>query len=334
MTEFSRRPSHGGDLRAAVEEFGIHFDDWLDLSTGINPIGWPVPALPPEIWQRLPEGNDGLEDAAAKYYGTKHLLACAGSQQIIQLLPKLLPTGTIAIPSPAYREHYWAWSNHGHKVIEWPASEPDAAEALIERCDYLLLINPGNPSGQYYKKEQIISWRKKLRTMGKTLIIDEAFIDCTPDMSVANATGKKGLIVLRSLGKFFGLAGIRSGIVAAWPEMLDAIQQELGPWHLSHPARWVTTKALNDTKWQQETYSRLLVDSKRLASLIEPLGRCATTPLFVTCFTDNAAQLHQLLASKGIWTRLLDHRNGVRFGLPSNDAEFSRLSNAIAGISP
>ena len=65
---------HGGRLRVAARRFGIPLSDWVDLSTGINPQPYPVPPLAPEVWLRLPETDDGLEAAAARYYGNPLLL--------------------------------------------------------------------------------------------------------------------------------------------------------------------------------------------------------------------------------------------------------------------
>src|SRR5690606_22076033 len=93
---------HGGRLRAAARRYGIPLSDWLDLSTGVNPEGWPVPAVPPEVWVRLPEEDDGLERAASAYYGCDSIFPVAGSQAAIQALPALLHAQRVGVIHPGY----------------------------------------------------------------------------------------------------------------------------------------------------------------------------------------------------------------------------------------
>jgi hypothetical protein len=112
---------HGGRLRQAAQRYGIPLADWVDLSTGINPQAYPVPPLAPEVWQRLPETDDGLEAAAAAYYGSTHLLPVAGSQAAIQALPACFASGRVITLAPTYAEHPHAW--RGHALTAVPAQK-------------------------------------------------------------------------------------------------------------------------------------------------------------------------------------------------------------------
>lgn len=319
---------HGGRLRAAAQRYGIALSDWLDLSTGIAPYGWPLPAIPASAWVRLPEPQDGLEAAACDYYGVSNLLPVAGSQAAIQALPRLLSSATVGIVSPAYAEHAAAWQREGHHLLE--ISEADIEDAL-QRLDVLLLVNPNNPTGRRFEPQQLLAWHARLAERGGWLVVDEAFIDCTPEYSLAAFSQRPGLVVLRSFGKFFGLAGIRLGFVLAQPALLEQLAELLGPWAISGPSRVVATALLQDQAGQRQQRERLLADGQRLAGLLSaqgltPTGGCA---LFQYCRLPQAAELHGFLAARGILTRLFEAPQSLRFGLPPDEAGWQRLQQAL-----
>lgn len=318
-------------MREAAERYDITPEQWLDLSTGINPQGWPVPPLPASCWQRLPEEGDGLEQAAAVYYGAAHLLPVAGSQAAIQALPMLRAPCRVGILAPSYAEHAAAWRRQGHEVI---ALDADAIPGLLPGLDVLLLVNPNNPTGERFGAEQLRRWQAVLAARGGWLVVDEAFMDATPEQSLAGECGEPGLIVLRSLGKFFGLAGARVGFVLAWPQLLQQLAGMLGPWAVSGPSREVARMALADTPWQGNSRQRLAQEATRLQRL---LGRFGLAPaggsvLFQYCPTPLAAPLHKALARQGIFTRLFSEPPALRFGLPGDEAAWQRLEQALATL--
>nr|WP_298168667.1 threonine-phosphate decarboxylase CobD [uncultured Pseudomonas sp.] len=320
---------HGGGLRAAAQRYGIALEQWLDLSTGIAPYGWTLPQIPAATWSRLPEADDGLEAAARDYYGVASLLPVAGSQAAIQALPRLIRNARVGIVSPTYAEHAAAWQREGHKLLA--LSEAGINRAL-DRLDVLLLINPNNPTGRRFQREQLLLWHARLAERGGWLVVDEAFIDCTSEQSLAPHSDLPGLIVLRSFGKFFGMAGIRLGFVLAQPVLLDQLAELLGPWAVSGPSRAVATALLQDRAGQQVQRQRLLADGERLAALLGdqglvPAGGCA---LFQFCCTPVAALLHEFLAANGILTRLFDSPASLRFGLPADEPGWQRLQQALA----
>ncbi|WP_232056792.1 threonine-phosphate decarboxylase CobD [Methylomonas rhizoryzae] len=320
---------HGGCLQLAARQFGIPAADWLDLSTGINPNGWPVPPVPAECWLRLPEEQDELLPAARAYYGNSSLLAVAGSQAAIQTLPRLRPQSRVGFLHPAYAEHAGAWQRAGHQVT---ALQVHALESALPALDVLILINPNNPTGCRWPIAQLSDWHGRLQQRGGWLIVDEAFIDTTPELSLSPLPVKPGLIVLRSLGKFFGLAGIRCGFVIAETAILQRLAAELGPWAISHPARYAAARALKDTQWQRETAIRLKLQSRRLTDLLSengwpPSGGC---DLFQWIETEYAGQLHRILAEQAILTRLFSRPASVRLGLPKDEPAWRRLQHALA----
>lgn len=322
---------HGGRLRAAAQRYGIPASDWLDLSTGINPNGWPVPAVPQEIWQRLPQDDDELHAAAQSYYGTAQLLAVAGSQAAIQALPRLRAPGVVALVTPSYAEHAHAWQQHGHQVM--PTS---AAEILHIRDDVqvAVIVNPNNPGGKLFSRDELLRLHEQLAARGGWLIVDEAFMDAAPEHSLAPVSPRAGLIVLRSVGKFFGLAGARVGFVLAEQKLLHALAAMLGPWPIAAPSRYVTTLALRDSTWQQETRHTLALAAQRLSGLLirhglAPDGGCG---LFQWRRCPDAANVHEQLAQRGILTRLLDQPSSLRFGLPRDEAQWARLAAALSEV--
>ena len=322
---------HGGRLREAAERYSIAPEQWLDLSTGINPRGWPVPPLPAACWQRLPETNDGLEQAAAAYFGTASLLPVAGSQAAIQALPALRGPSRIGMLAPCYAEHPAAWQRKGHRLITLSV---ESIERRLQELDVLLLVNPNNPTGERFTPTQLLEWHQQLAARGGWLVVDEAFIDATPENSLAEYGGAEGLVVLRSLGKFFGLAGARVGFVLAWPELLQRLAAILGPWAVSGPAREVARLALEDVAWQAQTRLDLAQQSRRLHRLLQAydLPPAGGSALFCYCPTTYAAELHEALASEGILSRLFDVPSALRFGLPGDDAGWQRLERALRGL--
>lgn len=323
------RPPHGGRVREAAVRYGIPLASWLDLSTGINPDGWPVPEVPRTEWSRLPEEEDGLRVAAADYYGSEALLPVAGSQVAIQALPRLRSPCRVAVIAPGYHEHAHAWRGAGHRVVAFAAH---ATEAAAREADVLVLSHPNNPTGASFAAADLLAWRDRLAARGGWLVVDEAFIDATPEASLCPHGALPGMIVLRSLGKFFGLAGARVGFVFAGPEVLRPLDAVLGPWTIARPARWLATAALVDRAWQRAARRRLRADSARLRSLLAchglaPDGGCA---LFQWTATPRAAAMHEALARQGILTRPFTAPASLRFGLPGCESDWVRLDAALA----
>ena len=321
---------HGGRLRAAAARHGIPLADWLDLSTGINPQGWPVPALPAEVWNRLPEDDDGLE-AAAAYYGNSELLPLAGSQAAIQMLPALFPRAAIACLGPLYAEHPQAWQQAGHK-LRLLANAP-LTRALSAVTPYVLCCHPNNPTAVAQSRAGLLEAAAQLKKRGGWLFVDEAFVDATPELSVtpeAASAAAPNLIVFRSLGKFFGLAGARVGFLFAPEEIRHRLREALGPWAISGPAREVARQALADRAWQEATRPRLLAAGERLAALLGSCGEVRHTPLFATLHSESAGDLAEFLAGRGILVRSFPEQPLLRCGLPADEAGWQRLGAALA----
>lgn len=325
------RPDHGGRLNQAARQWGIPRGHWLDLSTGINPHGYPVPEIPARVWQRLPEDDDGLEAIARTWLNLPEQAGClpvAGSQAALQTLPLLRRPGRVGVPAPGYQEHAAAWQRAGHRVIPLSA---DQVPAALPGLDALVWIHPNNPTGAGLGMDTLLGWHRELAKRDGWLVVDEAFIEASPLPSLAPHLGTPGLVVLRSLGKFFGLAGLRAGLMAGPPDLCRALAESLGPWALSHPARHVMATALADCAWQQTNRRRLHDDRQRLDALLRDhgLNPQGDSDLFAWCPTAKAAGYHDALARRAVLTRLWDNPAGLRLGLPGDEAGWRHLVQAL-----
>ena len=340
----SPAPRHGGNLGEAILRYQRPREDWLDLSTGINPNGYPVPMPPASVWRDLPDAFDDLRDVAAQYYGApvQTVVPCAGSQAVIRALPALLPPGRVAVASLTYSEYAPAFAQAGHTLVPWLGPE-----AGLPDVDYLVWVNPDNPTTRCVSRQTLSRWQGLLVERGGMLIVDEAFADVSPHASMTSHAGEDGLVLLRSVGKFFGLAGIRAGFALCPQGVATRLAERLGAWTVSGPARFAVRTALRDTAWQAATRVRLEKDGERLLALLRGRGWPAQgTPLFAWTPHAMAPRWHAQLAAQGIWTRLFEARpiaveNGetrtlpsLRLGLPSTEAEWQRLQSALDGSHP
>lgn len=326
---------HGGRLRLASQRYGIELAHWIDLSTGIAPWPYPVPEIPLSVWQRLPEDDDGLLDVASAYYGAKNLLAVNGSQAAIMALPRLRAPGVVAVLAPSYGEYAPAWRAAGHQVIECAAE--DLRQQDVDAIDVMMLANPNNPDGCCFSRVALLAMAQRLSESNGWLVVDEAFADADGENSLANMAGMAGaenVIILRSLGKFFGLAGARVGFCIAAPALLLRLQEALGPWPLANPARFIAKVGLGDTAWQAAQRQRLHAASARLATLLanNDLPSTGGTALFQYVQCAFAAPLYERLAQRGILVRYFAEPSALRLGLPENEIAWARLENALGDV--
>ena len=207
----------------------------------------------------------------------------------------------------------------------------DYDDDWLDALDVLVWIQPNNPTGLTVPVEQLLRWHQRLQARGGTLVIDEAFVTNTSNTGMAPFAGIPGLVVLRSLGKFFGLAGVRAGAVISEDTMVRALGNRLGPWAVSGPARYVMKLALEDRDWQARAAKTLNESSTRLHHLLAEhgLGNSTGTVLFRYLLHPEAAQIQDALAQQGILVRLFEKPAALRFGLPGAEAEWQRLAAAL-----
>lgn len=325
---------HGGRLHAAARRYGIAVDCWLDLSTGINPHSWLLPCIPAAVWQRLPEDEDGLDamlQEALDLASEVGITPLPGSQAAIRQLPWIRRPCRVAVPDPGYAEHGRAWAAAGHQVT---AVMPDTIEQLLPELDVLVWVQPNNPTGEIIPPERLLHWHRQLAERGGWLLVDEAFIDVAPEASVQPALGRPGLLVLRSLGKFFGLAGLRAGLLLGDATVCRAVARELGPWAVSGPARYLLGRALADHHWQDTARQRLRAASASLQELLgQTLGvESSGTDLFRYWPEPRAAEVQDALAREAILVRRFETPSALRIGIPGEDADWVRLAAALQAL--
>lgn len=324
MTRFTW---HGGGIAAAKATYGDTGEPWLDLSTGINPDAWPGADAVPIDWRRLPDeaALAALEQAAAAHFGVApaHLCAVPGTEVGLRLAGALLPEpGRFVVP--AYR-------THGEMLA---ITEPVARGAVAQAPagGTLILGNPGNPDGHVLPHAALRTLMANRDDEG-WLVLDEAFADAAPTLSLAGEIADdRRLLIFRSFGKFFGLAGVRLGFVLGPAAMLARLRARLGAWPVSAGAIAIGTAAYRDARWIAEARERLHIRALGLDTVLHraglsPRGEC---PLFRLVEVEDARALFERLARRAILTRpFADEPRWLRIGLPDSEAGFRRLERAL-----
>lgn len=324
--------AHGGALDAAIATHGGLRKHWLDLSTGINPTSWPVPDLPQALWHRLPDANDldGARRSARTAYAAPDdagIVVAPGTQAIIQWLPFLLPRQPVAILGSTYGEHAASYARAGHEVLVTDGIASAEASARV-----VVIVNPDNPTGRVREPAALHALARRLAARGGWLIVDEAFCDVAPTASVVDRTGRDGLVVLRSLGKFYGLAGARVGFALTSPGMAAKLEDALGPWAVGAPALHVAALALADRVWTKRMQRILGIRRAELEAVLGEAG-CTiegATDLFVTVRHPEASEVAARLLDAMILVRTFPSASDrLRFGVPGGQRALARLATAL-----
>ena len=304
---------HGGGLDGAARQYGGNRTEWVDLSTGINPLPYSVSGIQPDAWTALPDQTaaTNLTDAARAFWNvpdTAAILAAPGASSLIANMPRLAPTASVDIAGPTYNEHASAFELAG-----WKTDGPAAAQVVV---------HPNNPDGRIWSIDQI---KAPLR------IIDESFCDVMPQQSLIQHAAKPGTIVLKSFGKFWGLAGLRLGFAIGEPALIEQLKTMLGPWPVSGPALAIGAQALRDHDWANQTRTRLEKDSAKLDELMTAKGATVVggTTLFRLYDVGDAAEWQDRLAQSQIWSRIFPYStHWLRLGLP-HPMDWSRIEDAL-----
>ena len=326
------RMVHGGNLDEAIARFGGIRGDWLDLSTGINPSPPKLPNLEISSWSRLPErqAEHRLVETARAFYGVPEkagIVIAPGSQILISLLPFILDRGPVFILAPTYSEHARAFETAGHDIRRFT----DASE-ISEEARHAVVVNPNNPDGRRYEPPTLLALADRLAAKGGFLIVDEAFADTEPEISLAPHAGRDGLLIYRSFGKFTGLAGLRLGFALTTPELANEIALRLGSWAVSTPALALGHAIFEDQATLADLRQDIAAQSERLSGI---LGRThltviGETTLFKTVRHRHARRLHYALCKRHILTRAFDYEPAwLRFGNVKDKPDAERLEKAL-----
>lgn len=317
---------HGGNLDRAQQRFGGRAEDWIDLSTGINRLPYPVGDIDPHYWNALPSRSEieALHQAAQHAYRTSAaVIAMGGAQAAIQMLPQLASPGRARILAPTYNEYAGVLSAAG-----WEVEEVSARDALAG-ADLAIVVNPNNPDGRRFPPKDLLALLPRVRR----LVVDESFADAVPQALLAPEADRPGLLILRSFGKFYGLAGLRLGFALGDASDIARLAAMSGPWPVSGAAIAIGCRALRDDAWAQATSARLARDCVRLDDIAQAQGwgRVGGTPLFRLYETPDALTAQAKLAGGRIWSRVFAQKSTwLRLGLPGSEAEWTRLAEVLA----
>ncbi|WP_415401590.1 threonine-phosphate decarboxylase CobD [Tateyamaria sp. SN3-11] len=311
----SEKRDHGGGLDAAVAEYGGMRSDWIDLSTGINPVPYPMPPLPTGAWTDLPDRDaaDRLTAAARRFWSVPEgaaVLAAPGASALIAQIPRLAAAGTVTVPAPTYNEHAASFAAQG-----WRVQTEGVSDAQV-------LVHPNNPDGKLWTPDDL---------QGPLTIVDESFCDIAPEHSLIQHATRPGTLILKSFGKFWGLAGLRLGFVIGDPALIARLTEMLGPWPVSGIATHVGAVALEDTAWAERTRHRLTADAARLDDLFGGNGAevIGGTSLFRLYRVEDAAAWQDRLARQRVWSRVFPYASDwLRIGLPAPD-DWPQLERAF-----
>lgn len=321
---------HGGNIAALSKHFLNATLPWIDLSTGINPWPYPLGPIPNELLTRLPDSGaqTACVEAMAAAWGapSDHVLATPGSAIAIALLPLIVNATKVSIVSPTYGDHAFTWKKVGAQVCQVPNLDEATGEVIV-------VVNPNNPDGRFWSQANLLEVAHRQALIGGWLIVDEAYCDLRPELSCARFAGTPGLIVLRSFGKFYGLAGVRLGALLAPQPILLALGEMMGPWPVSGPALWAGAQALCDAHWKEMTRDRLKTASRQLCLTLEACGLRidGREALFVYVWVNDAHALWSHLAAHGIATRRFEWAiNHLRVGLTADGEALGRLTRALS----
>jgi len=323
--------AHGGALDHMRAAFPDAPEPWADLSTGINP--WPYPTDGSAVSSvcALPTRTafDACRRAMAAAFGAPpaSVTPGPGSELLIRLLPTAIAPRRVAVLSPSYGDHALVWRAAGCEVIE--AADPVSRAAEV---DAVVVCNPNNPDGRIFSRRSLEAARETLAARGGWLIVDEAYADLDPSLSLAPQGGAEGLIVLRSFGKFYGLAGLRLGAMLAPEDVRIRMAARLGTWPVSGPALEIGARAYADAAWASATRARLAEARSRLDALLEnhDLSIIGGTDLFRYVETDGAQALWTRLARAGVYLRRFSwSARHLRIGLPRDGGTETRLARAL-----
>lgn len=308
MTE---KADHGGGIDAAIAQYGGARADWIDLSTGINPAPYPLGDLPADLWNSLPDeaAFQRLETAARQFWTVPDaaaILPAPGASALIARMPSIAAPGQVHIPGPTYNEHARGFAAQG-----W---------TMAETAQTRVIVHPNNPDGRLWQAGDF----------GPLTIIDESFCDVTPEATLIAHATRPNTIILKSFGKFWGLAGLRLGFAIGDPALIAKLAASIGPWAVSGPALAIGARALNDPDWASATRARLIADAARLDSVMG-LPVVGGTSLFRLYDAGDAQAVQTRLARAHIWTRIFPYSSRwLRLGLPGTTDHWARLQTAMA----
>jgi threonine-phosphate decarboxylase len=278
---------HGGNVWEFSEKYDVPVDEIIDFSISTNPFGAPETALESirkhlNLVKHYPDPDpEWLLEALAKSAGAEpnNVILGNGSTELIYLFNEVfLEDGYEAvIPVPSFSEYKAAIERFGGNMtfIRCDSSKnfhlnvEELENTISKKTRVIFLCNPNSPTGVLYDKADILRIIRFAAERNVLVFLDEDYIDFVDDAkrySMAEYVNEyNNLFVLRSLTKFFGLAGVRIGYGIGAPELVSAMNNVKMPWSINSLAMFATEAAINDTDFIKK--SRLLVSQSRTEML-------------------------------------------------------------------
>lgn len=321
---------HGGNLDEAAQAYGFEPGMMHDLSTGIAPMSYQMPLPASDAYQALPLASDmealcKVARACYRVPDAASLCVGGGSQALLAALPYLFASCLVWCPEPTYNEHHYRWEKASHQV--------DGGLSCPQEAKIIILGQPNNPTGRLWQADEIARYLAHVKQCDGLLIIDEAFVDIMPEHSSCQIAGDEALVILRSVGKFYGLAGLRVGFAIGGANFIARLQDEIGPWPVSQPALLVAKTALADKDWQARHLAKLQEICDWQSDVLAKAGFEIITSmaLFITIRHKRMAAFHHHLASHGYWTRIYQNdKQMMRLGLLAPDCDRQQFESLLS----
>ena len=303
-----------------AERIGVPVESIIKLDGNENPYG-PSPraleAVAGAAFNIYPDPEQRrLRQALAEYVGLgpEHIVAGAGSDELIDLATRMFvaPNEAILNFPPTFGMYAFLAEVQGARVINLPRRPDfslhlDGFAAQARKARLIFVVSPNNPSGTPLAPEEL----SVLLETGRPVVVDEAYAEFAGDSYGALLPRYHNLILLRTLSKWAGLAGLRLGYLVASPEIIEVALKAKQPYSVSVAAEAAALASLQDRDWLMANVSKIVQERGRLASLLSELPGFEVVPSqanFVLCRVSglDAREIRDRLASRGIMIRYFD----------------------------
>lgn len=280
---------HGGDIWGASKRAGLSPEKILDFSSSLNPFGLPkkaASAIKDGLRYASPypdPASFSLRQALSVFHSIDpgQIVPGNGSTELIYALPRVLRLKRALIAEPAFSEYRRSLELAGCRTESLVLREEDGFGFDLDRFSRkikkgygaVFVANPANPTGALLEKDTIIEAARLCKKAGAWLVVDEAFIDFREEGSVKSFAGKeKNLIVLRSMTKFYSMAGLRLGFLITGKGAAERFRKSMLPWSVNTLAACAAMGALKDSAYIRKTLGWLGPERVFLSNALSGLG--------------------------------------------------------------
>ncbi len=323
--------SHGGDIWGFSRKYSVPLEEVLEFSGPINFLG-PSPKAVEAVKQYAkyikyyPDPNPvEFKEKIAKYVGhgveEENIILGNGSIELIYNITEMLPPNFNAvIPVPSFSEYEKAALRVGGKVVfvqlpeDFSLNNEQIKKAVTPDTKIICICNPHSPSGILYSKESVLELTHFCQKKDVIFSIDENYIEFAEkgqDTTLAGMVKEyPNLFVIRSVTKFYGMAGIRFGYSIAAESLVKKLEEVRLPWSINGLANFATLAAFNDTEFIQNSKTTIAKERAAFAKNIEAIGGLHVYPsvtnfllVKITNGKITSTKLKEALTKQGILIR-------------------------------